>query len=262
MRSHDFDSERSGPGLFFILVTLVVVAVLGARYLGFYPPGGLKGLLPPRLAKQTAATAGPLVAIYHTHTTENYAPGEPHVKGKAGAIVDVGRAFKEALAERGITAVLSETVHDFPVFKDAFDQSYETAAEQLAQNPTVRMVFDVHRDGLPPDANAALSTATVGGQKVARVLFVVGDQDNPHMAQNLAFAENLHARLNELHPGVSRGVKVQHGSFNLRVSPQAVAVFVGSYPQNTVEEAERAVRLLADAVAAAAVPAEPVKEQQ
>ncbi len=261
MRSHEFDSERNGPGLFFILVTLVVVAVLGARYLGFYPPGGLKGLLPPRLARQAAAPVGPLVAIYHTHTSESYAPGESHAKGDVGEIVEVGRTLKEALAERGISAVHSETVHDYPVFKDAFDLSYETIAEQLAQNATVKMVFDLHRDGLPPAADAAATTATVDGQKVARILFVVGDQDNPHAAQNLAFAENLEARLNELHPGVSRGVKVQHGSFNLRVSPQAVAVFIGSYPQNTLEEAQRAATLLADAVAAVALPAQPVKEQ-
>lgn len=261
MRSHDFDSERNGPGLFFILVTLVVVAVLGARYLGFYPPGGLKGLIPPRLARQAAAPAGPLVVIYHTHTTEGYAPGEAHVKGGAGDIVEVGRAFKDALAERGITAVHSETVHDYPVFKDAFDHSYETIAEQLAQNPGVKMVFDVHRDGLPPGVSDQTTTVTLDGQRVARILFVVGDTDNPHISQNLAFAENLEARLSELHPGVSRGVKVQHGSFNLRVSPQAVAVFIGSYPQNTREEAQRATKLLADAVAAVAVPAQPVKER-
>ncbi|MGE5552414.1 MAG: stage II sporulation protein P [Betaproteobacteria bacterium] len=260
MRSHDFDSERNGPGLFFILVTLVVVAVLGARYLGFYPPGGLKGLLPPRVARQTAARVGPSVAIYHTHTSENYAPGESHARGEAGQIVEVGRAFKEALAERGITAVHSETVHDYPVFKDAFDHSYETVSEQLAQNASIKMVFDLHRDGLPPEITNA-TTATVNGEKVARIAFVVGDQDNPHLAQNLAFAESLDAKLNELYPGVSRGVKVQHGSFNLRVSPQAVTVFIGSYPQNTKEEAERAAKLLADAVAALALPAQPVKEQ-
>lgn len=262
MRSHDFDSERSnGPGLFFILVTLVVVAVLGARYLGFYPPGGLKGLLPSQLARQTAATAGPLVAIYHTHTSEGYLPGEAHAKGGAGNIVDVGRTLKEALVERGIGAVHSETVHDYPVFKDAFDHSYETIAEQLAQNASVKMVLDIHRDALPESTDSAATTAVVDGQKVARVLFAVGDQDNPHMAQNLAFAENLEARLAELHPGVSRGVKVQHTSMNMRISPQAVAVFIGSYPQNTLEEAQRAAKLVADAVAAVAAPAQPVKEQ-
>ncbi|HHW15508.1 MAG TPA: hypothetical protein GXX28_11345 [Firmicutes bacterium] len=261
MRSHDFDSERNGPGLFFILVTLVVVAVLGARYLGFYPPGGLKGLIPPRVAREAAAPAGPVVAIYHTHTSESYAPGESHARGKAGEIVEVGKAFKEALAERGISAVHAETVHDYPVFKDAFDNAYETITEQLAQNASVKMVFDLHRDGLPPEVDPSATTAVVNGEKVAKVAFVVGDEDNPHVAENLAFAENLSAKLNELHPGLSRGVKVQHGSFNLRVCPQAVAVFIGSYPQNTVEEAERAAALLADAVAAMVTPAKPVEER-
>lgn len=261
MRSHDFDSERNGPGLFFILVTLVVVAVLGARYLGFYPPGGLKGLLPPQVARETAAPVGPLVAIYHAHTSESYAPGESHARGEAGEIVQVGEAFKEALAERGVGAIHSVTVHDYPVFKDAFDNARETITEQLAQNASVKMVFDLHRDGLPPEMDSSAITATVNGEKVAKIGFVVGDEDNPHVAENLAFAENLAAKLNELHPGVCRGVKVQHGSFNLQVCPQAVAVFIGSYPQNTLEEAERAAALLADAVAALATPAKPVEER-
>jgi stage II sporulation protein P len=260
VRSHDFDSERNGPGLFFILVTLVVVAVLGARYLGFYPPGGLKGLLPPQIARPAATQVGPLVAIYHSHTSENFAPGESHARGEAGEIVQVGRVFQEALAERGVAAVHSETVHDYPVFKDAFDHSYETVAGQLAQHSSIKMVFDLHRDGLPPEITSA-TTTTVNGERVARIGFVVGDEDNSHLAQNLVFAESLDAKLKELHPGLSRGVKVQHGRFNLRVSPQAVAVFIGSYPQNTLEEAERAVKLLADAVAALALPPQAVKEQ-
>lgn len=249
MRTHDYDSERNGPGLFFILVALVVVAVLGARYLGFYPSAGLKSLIPSRLAKQVTAPAGPVVAIYHSHTTESYAPGEAHARGQAGDIVRVGRAFKDALAAHGIAAAHSETVHDFPVFKDAFENAYETISEQLAQHAGVKMVFDLHRDGLPASADAKATVAVINGEKVARILFVVGDADNPHAADNLAFAQNLDARLNELHPGLSRGVKVEHASFNERVSPQAVAVFIGSYPQTTVAEAERAAKALADVVA-------------
>ena len=41
-------TEQNGPGLLFILVTLVVVAVVGARFLGFYPQSGDNGLGPPQ----------------------------------------------------------------------------------------------------------------------------------------------------------------------------------------------------------------------
>jgi stage II sporulation protein P len=262
LRTHDFESEKNnGPGLFFILVALVVVAVVGARYLGFYPSAGLKGILPSRTATQVNATSKPLVAIYHSHTSESYFPGDSHAKGEAGEIVDVGRAFKAALSERGVKAVHVETVHDYPVFKDAYDNSLETISEQLAQNNTIKMVFDFHRDGLPPEAPDAATTTTVNGERIARILFVVGDSDNPHFQDNLAFAQNIDARLSDLHPGVSRGVKVQHGSFNDRVSPQAVAVFVGSYPQTKVDEADRAAKLLADAVAAVLSEPGPVSER-
>lgn len=252
VRMRDPDAER-GPGLFFILVALVVVAVLGARYLGFYPAnfkptlggGGQKGAATPA---GEVKEGGPLVAIYHSHTTECYAPGDSHTAGEPGEIVQVGRALKEALALRGVPAIHSETIHDYPVFKEAYRQSQATVAQQVQEHPSLQMVFDLHRDGLPPDAPLDTASVEINGQRVARILLVVGDQ-GAYQEENLRFAEALDARLNEMYPGLSRGVKVVSGGFNGGVFPQAVGVFIGSYPQNTLEEAERAAKLFADVAA-------------
>lgn len=40
-------NEKNGPGLLFIVVTLIVVAVVGARFFGFMPGDEEKPPLPP-----------------------------------------------------------------------------------------------------------------------------------------------------------------------------------------------------------------------
>ena len=73
--------EKNGPGLLFILVVLVVVAVLGGPNTSEFAPGGRQVRpVPPQDAEEKAAPepALPVVVIYHSHTTENYSPGFPH----------------------------------------------------------------------------------------------------------------------------------------------------------------------------------------
>lgn len=252
MRMRDYDADRGGgPGLFFILVALVAVAILGARYLGFYPSGSFDTQGPGKStpAAGSSGQAGPLVAIYHSHTTESYAPGDSHARGEPGEIVEVGKTLKEALELRGVVAIHDQAVYDYPVFADAYQNARQTIIQTVQSNPSLQMVFDVHRDGLPPEAPASTCTTQINGEKVARILLVVGDTGNPHQDQNLAFAQALDARMNEMYPGLSRGVKVRAGDFNDSVFPKAVGVFIGSYPQNTLEEAQRAAKLFADVAA-------------
>lgn len=253
MRMRDYEAERGGggPGLFFVLVALVVVAILGARYMGFYP-------VEPKTAQapKSSPTAGvqdkagsPVVFIYHSHATESFPPGDSHARGEVGEIVEIGKVMKEGLELRGVTAVQDQGIYDYPVFADAYEKAREPITETVQSNPSLQMVFDLHRDGLPPEAPASSCTVDINGEKVARVLLVVGDAGNEHQDQNLAFAQALDARMNEMYPGLSRGVKVRSGNFNDGVFPKAVGVFIGSYPQNTLEEAQRAAKLFADVAA-------------
>src|SRR5690625_1289146 len=113
-----------GPGLLFFLVALVVVAVAGARFLGFAPdlteefglpaaskpvtrssetlvigPAGEErsalsdGEAGTEVPAATSAdgASGPRVIIYHAHASENYQPNPPHARGgRRGDIVEVG----------------------------------------------------------------------------------------------------------------------------------------------------------------------------
>ena len=249
-------SQRAGgPGLLFVLVALLVVAVVGARFLGLMP-GSQEGApsrppsqpqAPPQARPQPGAT--PAVLIYHAHTTENYQPASTHERGKPGGVVEVGAELAAVLEQNGIRAIHDRTVHDYPNYSEAFVHALNTVNNLLRSNPDVMVVLDVHRDALADEYPDGYTTAEIDGQKVAKILLVVGDVANPYADQNLAFAEALRAKMNDLYPGLSRGIKVQHAALNGHVHPNAVTVFIGDYRDNTLEEAKAAARMLGHALA-------------
>jgi len=222
------------------------------------PPADRQPVLPALPAKPAPAPSGPpVVAIYHTHTSEDYVPsaGASHTYGKKAGIVAVGETLVKALKERGIPAVQDTTCHDDEKFREAYLRSAETAGRLLKMNPQLKMLLDVHRDA--PTRNAAesraMTTAEINGQKVARIYLIVGTDRlglaHPNWQQNHAFALKLQQKLEALYPGLSRGIKIDTARFNQHLHPRALLVEIGGV-QNTLAEAELGARYLADAIAA------------
>lgn len=256
---------RQGPTLLAVLLILVAAGVITARLLGVGPgaparpapptvqdgggagqpaPGEPSGEAPP----PSSRTRLPEVLIYHTHGTENYAPEPAHAPGRPGQITQVGRALAEALNAAGIRTLHATQLHDYPDWEQSYANSRETVRQVLAANDGIRAVIDVHRDALPEVDDPRAAVVEVGGKPTARILFVVGDLSNANTEENLAFAEAVRAKLDQLYPGLSRGVKIQHDDYNGNLHPNALQVFIGEYRHTTAEQAVRAAELLADAI--------------
>jgi len=193
----------------------------------------------------------PLVGIYHTHTAESFIPssGVAHKPGgQRGEIVDVGEAMVKRLEKHGVPAMQTKTIHDYPSFMKAYGSSEVTVQKMLAENPSIQMVFDIHRDADKREN----SIATVNGVEVAKITILVatGQQDlpQPHWQQNHAFAKLLDAKLNQHFPGVSKGIQLVEWRYNQHLHPRALLIEVGCQ-ENSREEAERSIELLADVVA-------------
>lgn len=197
----------------------------------------------------------PLVFVYHSHSSESYklTSGADHAWGSEEGVVAVGAALAKALSEKyNIPVLHSRKIHDYPVWREAYINSYKTVSEVLQKYPTIEMVFDVHRDA----GTAGLSappTVEIGGQKAARVFIVVTTDrfglPHPNWRENLAFAYYLNAKMDEMYPGLSRGINVRDDArWNQHVHNRAVILEIGC-EQNTRQEAERAATLLADVVA-------------
>lgn len=206
----------------------------------------------PKFEWKSKTPAGkPLVGIYHTHTAESFIPssGRSHKPGgQRGDIVDVGEAMVARLAGHGIQAVQSKNIHDFPSFMKAYGPSEATAKKMLADNPSIQMIFDIHRDADKRE-NA---TVIVNGTAMARITLIVGmgqpDLLQPHWQQNHAFAKLIDAKLNQRFPGLSRGIQLVEWRYNQHLHPRALLVEVGCQ-ESSKEEAIRSIELFSDIVA-------------
>lgn len=241
--------EKSGPGLLFILVTLVVVGIVGARFFGFswMPKRSPEPHQAPsqQPSGDQAVLGEPEVLIVHAYGTQNYSPKPALANGEPGDIIDVGASLTAALANRGIRAVHLTTLHDWPKWSEAPEKLRQSIRNGLARYTTIKAVIDLHRDAIDRPDNVPVLAAQ---STPAKILLVVGDTDNPNAKENVAFMTRLDAALKDLHPGVSRGFRIQHQMLGGDLFPNTVSVYLGEYKTNTVQEAKVAAEQFADAL--------------
>ncbi len=190
---------------------------------------------------QGAATATqPLIAIYHTHTDESYIPtdGKSTTPGK-GSIMQVGDRFSSRLNELGYQTLHSKTLHD-PHDANAYQRSRRTFMKLLEHQPAA--LFDLHRDSGP----LASYQTTINGQDVAKILLVVGRQ-NQTRATTLQYAKTLKANADTTYKGLIRGIFIARGNYNQDLNPRSMLVEMGTQ-YNTREAAQRSAALFADII--------------
>lgn len=201
--------------------------------------------------KSVAISDKPLVGIYHTHTAEAFIPnsGVAHRPGgQRGDIVEVGAALAKQLDKDGVKVLHSTAIHDYPSFMKAYSPSEATAQKMLTDNPSIQMIFDIHRDA---DKRENV-TAVINGVQAAKITIVVatGQQDlpQPHWQQNHAFAKLIDAKLNAKYPGLCRGIQLVEWRYNQHLHPRALLLEVGSQ-ESSKEEAIRSMEMLGDVLA-------------
>ncbi len=226
------------------------------------PPSASEGARPgqseqPSLVRGPSRRWGsePLVFIYHSHSSEAYrlTSGTSYTWGSDQGVMRVGDALAAALTERyGIPVMHSREVHDYPVWRDAYANSLKTVSQALSEHPSIEMVLDIHRDAAASPAGAP-TTIEIRGQRAARVFIVVTSDafglPHPNWRENLAFAYVLNAKMDEMYPGLSRGIDVRDDArWNQHVHNRAVILEIGS-EENSRQEAEASASLVADVLA-------------
>ena len=205
---------------------------------------------------------GPAVLIFHTHTSESYLPADNGVfykdyptrsKNPAQNVVRVGEAVRAALEARGIGVI-----HDTAIYDDAYEGAYARSREGvkrlLAENPSVKIVLDVHRDAIYPTETSAIKpTAVIGGEKTAQIMIIAGAEeglvtDFPDWEENLRFALALQNAAQTKYEGLMKPVYFCQRKYNMDLTPCSLLLEFGS-DTNTLEEALRAGRLLGDTLA-------------
>lgn len=208
-----------------------------------------------RNMKIDTSADGPKVLVFHTHSQETFAdsvPGDP-----ADSIVGVGDYLTGLLNEKGI-----ETLHDTGVYdivdgkldrSNAYSYAGEAVEKILADNPTIEVIIDLHRDGV---AEGTRLVTEVNGKPTARIMFFnglsrsrtngdIGYLANPYIQDNLAFSLQMQLAGERMYPGFTRHIYLKAYRYNMHLMPKSLLVEAGAQT-NTVEEMMNAMEPLAE----------------
>lgn len=204
--------------------------------------------------KLTHDASSPQILIYHTHSQEGYADSIPG--DVSTSVVGVGDYLTLLLQEQYDLNVIHHTgQYDIETRDDAYALAGPAVEKILADNPSIEVVIDLHRDGV--GENTRLVT-NIDGVDMAKLMFVnglscttsvgeIGYLYNPNLADNLAFSFQNQLTMAEYYPGLSRGVYLKGYRYNLHYCPKSLLVEVGAQT-NTVQEAMNAMVPLADVI--------------
>lgn len=194
----------------------------------------------------------PQILIYHTHSQEGYADSVP---GDAGdTVVGVGDYLTQILTEQyGFNVIHHKGEYDVGDRDHAYSNAAPAIEQILAENPSIEVVIDLHRDGVPEDTRLV---ANVNGTQMAQVMFFnglsrttsMGNIDylhNPYIADNLALSFQMQLKAAEYYSGFTRRIYLKGYRYNMHYCPKTLLVEVGAQT-NTVEEAMNAMVPLAD----------------
>jgi stage II sporulation protein P len=206
-------------------------------------PEGLNNGTDPR-ENQAPVSNEVLVGIYHTHTAESFAGdgGVERNPGGRGQIVNVGDTLKKSLERNGVKGAHSTEIHDADDFYKAYSKSVNTAGKLVKDYPSMKLLIDLHRDGLLPGAHK--STVHIDGKEVSRILIVIGKM-NPHWEKNEEIAKELIAYGEKLYPGlfIPKITYAEDARYNQHLSDGALILEIGSQ-LNTFEEANGTAEVL------------------
>ena len=201
------------------------------------------------------STGGSKILIYHTHSQETFADSD---NDPSTSIVGIGRYLTEILNNKyKIPTMHHEGVYDLINGKLDRSEAYEFAKPEveqiLAENPSIEVVIDVHRDGV---ADTTHLVTEINGKPTAQIMFfnglsrsrVKGDlagMANPYLQDNLAFSLQMKIAAETKYPGFARRNYLRGYKYNMDLMPRMLLIEAGAQT-NTVEEMRNAMEVLAD----------------
>ena len=203
----------------------------------------------------------PQVLIIHTHTTESYEQDndgyyDTRFDGRslcpANSVVGVGAALAQTLADNGICVIHDGTVFDDPLYENSYSRSRERIEQILSEYPSIKIVLDIHRDGISDgDARIAPVAETDSGT-AAQIMIICGSDDGsgilPDYMKNLRFAIYLQQGIERDTPGLTRPLLFDYRFYNQDLTAGSLVIEIGALG-NSREQAVLSARLVGESVA-------------
>lgn len=212
----------------------------------------------------TISTDGsPQVLIMHTHTTESFEPYERDCFDKSfnyrstdpsKNVVMIGDRIANQLESEGIGVIHDSTIHDYPSYNGSYDRSAETVKSILEENPTIKVVLDIHRDAIGTSDSIMQPTVNINGKKAAQIMIISGCDDGtldmPDYMKNFRFACLLQNRFCKDSPGLARPILFDYRKYNQDLTTGSLLIEVGSHG-NTLAQVEYSGDLIGKSLAKA-----------
>lgn len=191
----------------------------------------------PVITKETL----PIIYLYNSHQSEEYKPStyiefsiNPTVIMNNYILEDIfnKNGLKTVVEESSIKEILNNNNWNY-------NYSYKASRQLLEQSiikyPSLKYFIDIHRDSLPHDK----TTININNKDYAKVIFLIG-LENSNYEENLSFTEKINKKMNELYPGLSKGIYKKggpgvNGVYNQDFSKYTILIEIGGY-ENTTDE--------------------------
>ena len=207
-----------------------------------------------RNMKINTTSNGPKVLIFHTHSQEGFADSKA---GDASTtIVGMGEYLSTQLNALGIETLHHDGVYDLINGKLDRSKAYQQAEigvkEILNQYPSIEVVIDLHRDGVPESTKLVTE---MEGKQVAKIMYFNGlcrtksngdltSMPNPYIQDNLALSLQMQLESERQFPGFTRRIYLKGYRYNMHLMPKTLLIEAGAQT-NTVEEVKNAMDILA-----------------
>lgn len=198
----------------------------------------------------------PQILIYHSHSQEEFIDSIPG--DVSTTIVGVGEYLASLLRDTyGYQVIHVTDTFDIVDGKLDRDKAYTYAQERvsaiLEENPSVEVVIDLHRDGVPEGKRLVTN---VNGKETAKIMFFNGLSrtkkngditylPNPYIRENLAFSLQMMLETKKYYPDLARTIYLRGYRYNLHLRPKTLLVECGAQT-NTVQEEMNAMEPLVD----------------
>jgi len=193
----------------------------------------------------------PLIYIYNSHQTEEYAPSSVAEYSVTPTVLVGSYILQERFENFGFETLVEERKIKDVLKQNNWNYNYSYRASRIYldeiknTHPTIKYFIDFHRDSLGYDK----TTATIEGKVYAKLLFLIG-LENPGYEQNLAFTERIVNGLNTKYPGLCKGIYKKggvgvNGVYNQDNSPYTILLEVGG-PDNKIDEVLNSVNAFSE----------------
>ena len=195
----------------------------------------------------------PIVYIYNSHQGERYSMEYLEDYNIVPDVLMASYMLEDKLDNLNINTIVEENdILDY-MKKNNLDHSESYKASRVFLNkavknyPNAKLYIDLHRDAASHD----VTVTTINGKKCAKVLFVIGLENNTY-EKNLSVVTELNNVILEKYPSLTRGIMKKegygvNGVYNQDLASNVILIEIGGH-ENNIEEINNTLDLISQVI--------------